>query len=366
MNSRERILAALSGEEMDRVPICEIGVWPETERRWRSEGIPDDIGLEDYFNLDKISILSYNPSLMLPQKILEENDKFIIGVDWDGNKFKQLKKDGQSPPNFISSSVTSPDDWMKLRSNLNANIERFEEYMINPVFGGLYEGTHKSLYEKAKLDNIFTVISPTEPCWYFLRLMGEENALCTIALDPDFAEQIMSDYTDFVLEMLKIITANGYQFDALWVFSDLCYKNGMLFSPVFFRERVLPYQKKIFGFARENGMKVIYHCDGYVGDFIPLLIESGVDCVQPLEARAGNDIRDYVGKYKDTSFIGNINADVMATGDREKIYQEVSSKLESAKESKRYIFHSDHSVPVTVSLDSYKYVIELANRFSGY
>ena len=366
MNSRERIIAALNGQDMDRMPICEIGVWPETERRWRTEGMPADISLEDYFNLDKIAIFSYNPSLMLPKKVLEENEKYIISLDGDGNQQKVLKKDGQSPPHLIKSSVTVPDDWMKLRHNLKADIARFEKYEIEPVFGQPLKESNKALYEKAKAEGTFTVISPSEPCWYFLMLLGEEDALCTIALDPDFAEQIFSDYTDFVLDMLKTLLSNDYRFDALWVFSDMCYKNGMLFSPEFFHKHLVAYQKRIFGFARENGMKVIYHCDGYVGDFIPLLLESGVDCVQPLEVRAGNDIRQYIDKYQDTSFIGNINADVLASGKKESIYEEVSSKVQAAKNSNRYIFHSDHSVPVTVSLEDYKYAIELANQFGRY
>jgi len=366
MNSRERILAALNGSDMDRLPICEIGIWPETEQRWRTEGMPEDVSLADYFNLDKISILSYNPSLMLPAKVMEENESFVVATDGDGNTYKQLRNRGQSPPNYIDFSVKSPDDWAKLRGNLNADLARFEEYLIDPVFAGLLDVNHKTLYEKAKAEDVFLVIAPIEPCWYFLRLLGEENALMTMALDPDFAEQIMSDYTDFVMKMLKLIYTNGYTFDALWVFSDMCYKNGMLFSPDFYKKRVMPYQQQIFGFARENGMKTIYHCDGYVGDFIPLLIEAYVDCVQPLEARAGNDIRDYIYKFPETSFIGNINADVLASGSKEKIYEEISSKVKAAKDSKRYIIHSDHSVPVTVKLDDYKYAIEIANQFAGF
>ena len=51
---------------------------------------------------------------------------------------------------------------------------------------------------------------------------------------------------------------------------------------------------------------VIMHCDGDVHEFIPLLIEAGFDCIQPLEARAGNDVRKLKGQYgKDIAFFGN-------------------------------------------------------------
>jgi uroporphyrinogen decarboxylase len=365
MNSRERIIAALNGDEMDRMPIAEIGVWPETEKRWRNEGLPANVSIEDYFGLDKISLFSYESSLMLPIKVLKDSGDQQIIMDSNGCHYKRWKGI-QSPPQFVGSSITCEDEWNKYKSNLTDNIKRFEDFDIDFVWDLPAKKMPKERYAQAKKENQFTVISPTEPCWYFLRLLGEEEALCTMATDPDFAEQIISDYTDFTIDMLKQIFRAGYTFDALWVFSDLAYKNGMLFSPEFFKKRVAPYQKRIFNLAKEEGMKVIYHSDGNVSELIPLLIDVGVDCVQPLEARAGNDVRECLKLYKDKlSYIGNINADVLASS-KEDIYHEVHDKVLEAKKSNRYVFHSDHSVPNTVSFDNYQYAIELAKEFGKY
>ncbi len=365
MNYRERILAAFDGKQMDRIPVTEIGVWPETEERWRTEGLPDGMSVEEYFDLDKITILSYESSLMLPSKVLEDLGDQVILIDSNGCQYKQWKGN-QKPPLLIGSSITCTDDWNRNKENLNDNIKRFEDFDMDCVFAVPAKKMPKERYLQAKNENHFTVISPTEPCWYFLRLLGEEEALCTIATDPDFAEQVISDYTDFTISMLKRILFEGYTFDALWVFSDLAYKSGMLFSPDFFKKRVAPYQKRIFGFAKEEGMKVIYHSDGNVAELIPLLIDVGVDCVQPLEVRAGNDVREYIKKYGNKlSYIGNINADALAAG-REDIYKEVHDKVTEAKKTNRYIFHSDHSVPPTVSFSNYQYAISLAKEFGAY
>ena len=56
MNSRQRILAALDGNIQDRIPLTEIGIWPETIRRWKTEGLPENLSPHDYFDLDKIGI----------------------------------------------------------------------------------------------------------------------------------------------------------------------------------------------------------------------------------------------------------------------------------------------------------------------
>lgn len=365
MNSRERILAALHGRPMDRVPICEIGVWPETEERWRREGLPEGVSVEDYFGLDKIALFAYEPSLMLPTVVLEDGDDDQVIVDGDGCRYRKWKG-VQKPPLFLGATVNTPSLWREYRSRLAPSLGRFQNYQFDFIFDRPTNEVQSERYRQARDDDQLTVISPTEPCWYFLRLLGEEEALMAMALEPDFVEEVISDYTDFVLSMLELILASGYTFDALWVFSDLAYKKGMLFSPVFFRERVAPYQRRIFAFARDHAMKVIYHCDGYVGQLIPMLIDVGVDCMQPLEARAGNDVREYLHQYGDRlSFMGNINADALAGG-RRSIRQEICDKLPEAKRSGRYIFHSDHSVPPTVSFEDYAYAIELARELGSY
>jgi uroporphyrinogen decarboxylase len=350
---------------MDRVPLTEIAVWPETEERWRQEGLPTGVSVEDYFGLDKIELFSYEPSLLLPYVVEEDGEREQVILDADGCRYRRWKEI-QRPPQFLGSTVNSAPIWRELRGRLTPELSRFETYRHDFIFDRPTDVEQTSRYRRAREEGQFTVIAPTEPCWYFLRLLGLEDALVAMALEPDFVEEVISDYTEFVLGMLEALVSSGFAFDALWVFSDLAYKNGMLFSPNFYRERVAPYQRRIFAFAHDHAMNVIYHCDGYVGELIPLLRDVGVDCIQPLEARAGNDVRRYLQEYGDRlSFMGNINADALAGG-KERVRQEICDKLPEAKSSGRYIFHSDHSVPVTVSFEDYSYAIELAKEIAPY
>jgi uroporphyrinogen decarboxylase len=99
-----------------------------------------------------------------------------------------------------------------------------------------------------------------------------------------------------------------------------------------------------------------------VRKFIPLLIETGFDCVQPLEARQGNDVRDLKGRFgSQIALFGNISADVMSQT-KAAIEEEVSTKVEAAKGGGGYIFHSDHSVPPLISFDNYCFVMEQAKK----
>lgn len=64
-------------------------------------------------------------------------------------------------------------------------------------------------------------------------------------------------------------------------------------------------------------------------------------------------------------FIGNISADVMSST-KEEIEFEVRTKISTAKQGGGYIFHSDHSVPPSVSFENYCYVIELVEKYGKY
>jgi uroporphyrinogen decarboxylase len=51
---------------------------------------------------------------------------------------------------------------------------------------------------------------------------------------------------------------------------------------------------------------------------------------------------------------------------RQQIATEIKSKVLAAKQGGGYIYHSDHSVPPTVSFDDYKHVMELLDRYGRY
>ena len=185
--------------------------------------------------------------------------------------------------------------------------------------------------------------------------------------EPGFFADVIEVATRFSLDTLDLLATLGIPVDGLWYFSDLCYRNGMLFSPRLYRAHVLPRLRRVADRCHEMGLKLIYHCDGYVGEFIPLLIEAGVDCVQPLEARAGNNVRQYRPLYEHRiAFFGNINADIVAEGDRDAIEEEVRTKVSLVKEGGGYLYHIDHSVPPGVSLASYAWLIECVKRYGGY
>lgn len=367
MTSSERFRAALSGSDMDRIPMYELSYWPQTLDRWHKEGLPTGIAPQHYFNLDSVGFFSYDGSLRLPSEVLEEDAQYITTSDSNGVYYRSSKLEYATPVG-IRAAVQTIEDWERYRTSLEILEGRIPKKMdFEPVTGlpTLSDG-FDAYYRLCRKEGRFTILTPVDPIWYALRVLGEEQSLYTLGEDPDFIQRIVEDYAAFNERMMYRLLDSGYRFDAVWVFSDLCYKNGMLFSPEFFRQSVLPTFKRNIDLCHEAGSRFIFHCDGDISRLAPLLIEANVDCLQPLEARAGNDLVDLVGLYGGRiSFMGNISADTLSMS-KDKIQEEMERKLPPAIATRRYIFHSDHSIPPGVSMENYAYAIDLARRLGQY
>jgi len=188
----------------------------------------------------------------------------------------------------------------------------------------------------------------------------------SMKLEPDLVNDVFTTITDMNIAVCEDLLARGYELDGAWIWGDIAYSRGTFFSPRMYREILWPFHKRLVGFFRARGLPVVYHSDGDLRAVIDLLIEAGVTCLQPLEAKAGMDLlklkREYGGRL---AFMGNIDFEVIARGP-ESAEEEIRLKVGLGKEGGGYIYHSDHSVPPKVSLDEYRRVLDLVRHYGAY
>lgn len=354
MTPRERIKKILNLEIPDRIAKRD-SYWEETIARWHQEGLPEQETPYEYFGTEKEwGSMFIMPGLGLEQKIIEETDRYIIKQNWNGNIVKEFKHGQSWTPHTIKYLVKNRKDWAKYKSRIQVS----ESKLSADIQRG---------YEKQKDANKFICYGSSDPFEMAQGLIGQVVLLTNMAQDPEFVKDIFASHTNLLIGMHEIYLSKGIVCDGVWLNGDIAYRNGTLFSPEMYRELLFPYHRKLCGYFRENNMPVIYHTDGDVRKVIPDFIKAGITCLQPLEAKAGMDVRNLKREYGDRLvFMGNIDVRVMSTGDKKKIEDEVRSKILAAKHNGGYIYHSDHSVPPSVSFDSYKFVMELVEEYGRY
>ena len=128
-----------------------------------------------------------------------------------------------------------------------------------------------------------------------------------------------------------------------------------------------PAHKKLFDFAHSRNLPVVLHCDGYVEPLIPSLIEAGLDCLQPLEVKAGMDLLKLKKRFGDQlALIGGMDVRILETNDRQTVETELLKKLPQAMEGSGYVLQVDHSVSPLVDYETYTFFVERGLEIGTY
>ncbi len=356
MGSQSLLCDAVRRKPVPRIPLTEICFWPETIARWEQEGLPRQCDPHEYFGLDRIGLYTPPLSPRLPVRTVAEDAATVVQEDEWGRTVRSWKHTTATPVN-LSYGVGDV-------AQIAAYMERYAAQDIRAV-----DAPQLREHEARRAAGDFTAVTPLEPAWFVIEyLLGFEEGLMAFLTHPAEVGHAMRILTDHTLRHLAwLIDEQGVRFDALWFFADLCFKNGMLLPPAVYREHVLPLHRAFRRFCDERRMAFMLHCDGDVRNFIPAVIEAGFDVIQPLEARAGNDVRLLAPQWGgQVTFMGNINADVIARGDEALIRAEVETKLRAGMRDGGYIYHIDHSVPPTVSLAGYSLLVRLLKEHGVY
>lgn len=98
---------------------------------------------------------------------------------------------------------------------------------------------------------------------------------------------------------------------------------------------------------------------------VPAVMETGIDALNPIEIKAGMDIYKLKREYGDRLVLhGGIDASIL---DRpELVLPLIKEILPVVKENGGYIFASDHSIPNSVSLETYHQIIETVKQYGSY
>ena len=356
LTSRERVTRMMERRDHDRIPRHE-SFWSETITRWQGEGLDGDastvLGLleSDFHGI----CWCWPEAFPGTAKTVSEDAETKVVRDGQG-KLVRYWKNKSGTPEHLGFECNSREVWEKtFKPALLANAMQ------------LNAGEIKKSFEKGRASDKWTHLTGVESFEETRSLMGDEITLMAMVEEPEWLVDVAETFTDVTLQNYDAVLSTGIRPDGLWIYGDMAFKTSTMCSPAMYRELFWPQHKRLADWAHARGMKVIFHTDGNVNGVIGLYLEAGFDCLQPLETKAGMDIRSLVPLYGDRlSFFGNIDVMRMISNDHELIEQEIISKFAAGKAAKGYAYHSDHSVPPQVSWETYQFIMDCVKRYGGY
>ncbi len=356
LTSRQRVNAAMEHRDHDRVPRFD-SPWPETIERWHTQGFEGDRETFRDWLLSDIAMLCWSWPVPYPgqEKIISEDEHTKVVLD-KMDKIQRVWKHKSGTPEHIGFGCDSRDKWdQQYKPALLSHAVQIDSDAV------------EDQAVRAREKQQWTCLAGIESFEAIRQLMGDQITLVAMAAEPDWIRDLSRTYTDLILLDYQAVLDRGLQPDGVWVFGDVGYNHGTFFSPQMYRELIWPDHVRLCEWAHERDMKFIYHTDGDVRAFLDLFVEAGFDCIQPMEAKAGMDVRELAPRYgKELAFFGNIDMTVASTNDLDKIEHEVVSKLRAGMANQGYLFHSDHSIPPQVDWSTYQFIVSLVERYGRY
>ncbi|MHB8276727.1 MAG: uroporphyrinogen decarboxylase family protein [Candidatus Humimicrobiaceae bacterium] len=318
MSSRDRIVAALSHKEHDRVPILE-EIWPTTQKRWVLEGLPRNETFEEYFRIDQFSCLIFDSSFRFQEVTLDETSEYIIKKNSNGAVTKTFKE-RESTPQVISSMINTKEKWEETKHLMKFTPDRVNWTDI------------RSGYESSRKRDSFVHLNMQFGYERWADIVGQENYLIALAEDPEWIRDIHETDVRLFIEAYEEFIGRGFVFDGARFSCDMGYRNGPLFSPIIYQRVFQPGLKLLCNFFHEKGVFTILHSCGNVLALIPHIVNTGFDCLNPLEVKAGMDILMLKKKYVEyLCLMGGIDVRKMSEAP-EVIEEEIGIKVSFAKQ----------------------------------
>ncbi|MFN4226599.1 MAG: uroporphyrinogen decarboxylase family protein [Candidatus Ratteibacteria bacterium] len=359
MNNYERFKKTLKFEKVDHPPILLDGPWHDTLKRWYKEGLPENVSLFEYFEVEELKFVyaGLNTNLYPPfeEKVIFENENEIIKIDTYGRKVRDFKN-STSMPEWIEFPVKDKKDLERVIK------ERFDLSLINERWGKDIEQKIKK-WKNKKRDYILFVDGG---CYYgILRNLAEVEYSSYLFYDaPELVDELFERINIICMEGLKKILPE-VEIDYLGFGEDIAFKTSTLISPSMFKNFLFHRYKKVCDFAKKYGVDItLYDSDGNLNPFMELYFECGIDGFIPCEVAADMDpvvLRKRYGKK--IKMVGGIDKREIAKG-KENIRKEIYRKI-SVIEQGGYIPKIDHSVSSDISFENYKYYIKTLKEIYG-
>jgi uroporphyrinogen decarboxylase len=353
MSKRDVIRSLLAKEIPNRIGLHE-HFWPHIlENAWTGQGVPADVDWVQRYDLDMRSLFwccAPGPRKDL-EGVLDENDEWKTSRDAWGSTFRYFKQKSGTPEH-IGFTCTSAEVWQRdFREQLRAIDPR--SLMDLPRM--------REQYASAMAGQEFVTFSGLSVFEELRRILGDVCMLESLASEPEFVEDFCTSITDWHISWWDVVLREVGRPDGVHIYEDLGYTKGPFCSPKMHRRLILPHHKRFFGFIKEHKLPLIVHTCGDFRPHLPALHEAGADCIQALEAKTGMDVVALARDWKDKlCFMGNLDIRAFESGDRAKIRDEVTYKLDGMKAARApWIFMSDHSIPPTVRESDYAYALQL-------
>ncbi len=353
MDSRERILQALSHREPDKVPLDIQGmgasrVYAKPMRAFcelAGQKCDFDADIEGFAVLsegllDRLKVDTRGVAARAPEETKSWREGETVFVE------NEMGVISARPPSSIyfdtvlnpMSGVTCIDD-----------VRNFP--WPDPEEPSRFCGLEQKI---SRLKGLFAVIlTPFLPGVFetLISLCGYERTMAGLIEDRSLFQYIIDRIVEIKCSFYRKLGKSITEFpDIVFETDDLGTQNGPLISPRMYRELFLPAHKKVIDEIKKSlaGVKVLLHSCGSIRWALPMLIDAGVDIINPVQPGAKDmDLKELKREFGDSLVFWGASVDpqkTLVTGTPQMIEHEVRDHIETLSVNGGFVLAPVHNI----------------------
>jgi uroporphyrinogen decarboxylase len=301
MDHRQRILAAIRHQPVDRVPT---DMWATREVQEK---------LFDHFDIGRAQGPAGNGASLLGGELSRGADAIL-------ELFERLDIDGImgiAPP-YVGPPTRDDGDYHENEWGMGYRMQAYgtgayDEQVRYPLAEAetiadleAYRWPDPDWYDYSALPGLARRFAGraiecgyTAVFYYHNLLRGLELSLMDPILRPDFTRHLVWHISDFFTEYhRRCFEAAGGLVDMTQVTDDFGSQFGLMISPRVFETYYRAPMQRAIDLAKSYGLIIFHHDDGDMRKLLPALVEMGIEVLNPIQWRCGNwDLAELKAEY---------------------------------------------------------------------
>ena len=197
-------------------------------------------------------------------------------------------------------------------------------------------------------------------------LMGLDKLLMSIIAAPELVKALVDMSVTYNLQLAKEVAALGVKI--VYTGDDFAYNRSTFMSPKHFREFFYPGLKRVMQGFKELDLYVIKHTDGNIWSIIDMLVDSGIDCLDPIDPLGDMDLAEVKEKHGHRVAVkGNVDcAHLLTFGTTDEVVEATKIVLEKGMPGGGFILSSSNSIHSSVKPENYAAMVRTVNEYGHY
>jgi uroporphyrinogen decarboxylase len=331
MTHRERILAVLRGEPVDRIPLLgecpmDVTVFKTLLPPPTGNPIRDEIAEAEFFDNSALTLGIGLNAETISRDETHHRYRYETGSVWHEVYQPTFNRDALEFP------INTPEEALAFKMpDVHAPGRYDKEELTRTI----------RAYHDAGYFVQGTCLGAWKDIYYYLTSM--DNILRWMMLEPEAARACFDMIGNFSIESARVLLDCGV--DCLFTGSDLGSGQGLLFSPALFYEYVFPWLKTLAGMAHARGAYLHLHSHGHIQDIMDGLIEAGVDIVNPIGPSDHNDLDYFKKKWGGRIVIHGGMSTKISFMNEDEIRRHVREVMAIGRRGGRFIPRTESGIP---------------------